>query len=265
MRRIVDLWQQQRGQYFFMCARRGDRWIEHAFTGREFDNVTRWVQAHSQWDLYWCVHGFSKPRRLERYAVPTRYAWLDLDEVDPRRVPVEPIIALETSPRRYQAIWRCDHVPTKAMRRGFSHALGADRGAWILTKLLRVPGTANFKYSQEPLVRTVWWCEEPVVSLREYDDGDDRDGTVNSSQRPKGDAEAIIRKYLPSVHLSLLETCVQGQRSDVTYKISRLLRNAGATDEEIACAIFASASFKSKWGTNLGHLWREVAASKGKT
>jgi hypothetical protein len=273
MRRIINLWRQQRGDYFFMCARRGERWIEQAFRRSEFGDVARWVRDHADCDVWWCVQSFSKPRRLERYAVPTPYAWLDLDPVDPRRLPLEPIIALETSPISYQAIWRCNHIPTKAMRRGFSQAVGGDRGAWIITKLLRVPNTVNFKYPQMPLVQVIWWCDEPIVDLRRYADGDGHNGTVDCRRKPKGDARAIILKYLdksmlPGLNVTLLDACqpprgeIRGTRSSVVHKIGRLLFEAGATEDEVACAMFASASFRSKWGTDLDRLWKEVDAAR---
>jgi hypothetical protein len=74
VQRIIDLWQQQRGQYFFVSRKRGESWIDHAFAREEFGNVARCVRGYADWNLYWCVHGFRKPRRLERYAEPTPFA-----------------------------------------------------------------------------------------------------------------------------------------------------------------------------------------------
>jgi hypothetical protein len=125
-------------------------------------------------------------------------------------------------------------------------------------------------------VEVLWWCEEPIVDLRRYADGDDQNGTVDCRRKPKGDAKAIILKYLdksrlPGLNVTLLDTCQpprggnHGHRSSVVHKIGRLLDEAGATEDEIACCMFASASFRSKWGTNLVRLWKEVAAARSKT
>ena len=125
-------------------------------------------------------------------------------------------------------------------------------------------------------MQVLWWCPEPIVDLRPYADGDDRDGIVDCRRKPKGDATAIINKYLdksrlPGLNTTLLSTCEPprngrpGQRSSVVHKIGRLLDEAGATEDEIACCMFASASFRSKWGTDLVRLWKEVAAARRKT
>ena len=109
-----------------------------------------------------------------------------------------------------------------------------------------------------------------AVDVPEYDDEGD-------AGRPRGDAKAIINKYLdktmlPGLNATLLSTCEPprngrpGQRSSVVHKIGMLLVEAGATREEIGCVMFASESFKSKWGKDLKRLWREVDAAfaKGK-
>jgi hypothetical protein len=64
-----------------------------------------------------------------------------------------------------------------------------------LTKVLRMPGTVNFKYTKRPIVRLKWWCEGPVVSLRKYNGHRDDDAPVNCGRKPKGDARAILKKY----------------------------------------------------------------------
>ena len=43
-----------------------------------------------------------------------------------------------------------------------------------------------------------------------------------------------------------------------------LLVEAGATREEVGAAVFASASFRSKWEKDLTRLWKEVDAAIAK-
>ena len=72
---------------------------------------------------------------------------------------------------------------------------------------------------------------------------------------------------LPGLNATLLSTCepphggVRGKRSDVVHKLGCLLVEAGASRGEVAAAIYASASFRSKWGRNLTRLWAEVDAA----
>jgi hypothetical protein len=72
------------------------------------------------------------------------------------------------------------------------------------------------------------------------------------------DAHVVVKKY----HIDpwLMEAAVNGQRSDVIFKIGMSLKTAGASRDEAAAAIYASRAWKSKHGVNsLGALAKEIS------
>ena len=68
----------------------------------------------------------------------------------------EPSAVVRTSPRGHHLYWRLASPlsprAAEALNRRLSYAIGADHSGWPLTKLGRVPGTANHKYPDTPEV-----------------------------------------------------------------------------------------------------------------
>lgn len=111
-------------------------------------------------DLYFAPVPFKESRRLKQHACGGVWLFADLDEVDPRRLGyLPPQVAWETSPGRYQAMWRLpEPLGPKAwerLNRAITYRTGADKGGWSLTKVLRVPGTVSTKHGYEFTVRLV--------------------------------------------------------------------------------------------------------------
>ena len=100
-------------------------------------------------NVYWCPHGFSKPRRKKQYAVLPALLWSDMDEAHPN-LQFKPTIAIESSPDRYVGIWECDATVSEGLNRRLTYHIGADKGGWDLTQVLRTPGTLNYKYDPPP-------------------------------------------------------------------------------------------------------------------
>ena len=139
---ITDIWNSQAGSYaFFALKYRDGRWKDYAIKRAEFKNAEAWVAAHRSENVYWCPHVFHSPRRREEFAMPSQYAWIDLDEVDPRTLRYRPTIAIQTSPGRFQGLWKFDRPLLKSLRKGLNDFCKGDSGGWMLTKVLRVPGT----------------------------------------------------------------------------------------------------------------------------
>jgi hypothetical protein len=271
---ITDIWNSQAGAYGYLSLKyRDGRWADHAFKRHvhQFKGIADWIDAHRSENVYWCPHLFSAAHRREEYAMPSQYAWVDNDEVDPRRLRPRPTIAIQTSPGRFQTLYWFDKPLLKQLRKGLNDHVGGDSGGWMLTKVLRVPGTKNFKYDPPARVKLLW-CDGPRhyrndwVKYEVEDVVDEVMGDVG--ERPVGDADAILKKY--RVDRSLLITCVPprdgrpGQRSDVIWKIAISLVEARASREEVGAAVYGSASFRSKWGRNLKRLWAEVDAAFAK-
>jgi hypothetical protein len=157
VRTILKIWEAEPGPIFFLSTRRRQRWEDHSFTRDDFDDLDEFVRdwVEEGYDVYWCCHSFYHRRRLANHAAPSKLLWADLDAVQPQSLPLPPSLAWCTSPGRYAALWRLDGVPTMALRKNFNDAIGADAGGYCLTKVLRVPGTRNFKYPARPLVKFV--------------------------------------------------------------------------------------------------------------
>jgi RepB DNA-primase from phage plasmid len=152
---VERVWRPQPGSWRFLSTKEIDgRWEDHPF--RECD-VAEFVADHRGSNIYFCPHGFSRPQRIKAYAVPPRLAYADLDSVDPRHIELEPSIAIESSPRRYVGLWLTDAVMPEHLNKRLTYALGADKGNWKLTQVLRVPGSINHKPEYDkPRVRLMW-------------------------------------------------------------------------------------------------------------
>jgi len=97
---------------------------------------------------------YDKPHRGKDDVSIADIVWADLDEVHPDSVTPSAPIVIESSPGRFQAIWRLDveePIPaglassySRRIAEQYKH-LGADTGGSDLAQLLRVPGTYNYK------------------------------------------------------------------------------------------------------------------------
>lgn len=101
-------------------------------------------------DLFFSPLTYERPRRLVTLHNPGHILFADLDPVNPETLEIPPHIWWETSPGSYQAIWKLDQ-PVKYrtawsdLNRRMTYTTQADKGGWAGSKVLRVPGTYNWK------------------------------------------------------------------------------------------------------------------------
>lgn len=199
--------------------------------------VERAKETHN---VYFCVNVLSVPRRKKDNAIPQNLVWADLDACRPDQVEVPPQVVIESSPYRFQALWRLDRkvdpliAENYSKRIAYHHAKdGADKSGHDLTQLLRVPGTYNYKYQTEAA---------PQVKL-----------IVNS---PKTVSTAIFEALpapeattdVPDVAVPQLEGLPSAE--SIIYRYTDVLSQHGLAN---AFARYYSEEPPSDWS---GHLWR---------
>lgn len=205
-------------------------------------------------DLYFSVARFSERGRSLERVMPTDWLWADLDEVSPSvatGMGLMPTIAVESSPGRYQAYWRLtrEFSPTviERLNRGLTYALGADKGGWDLTQVLRVPGTRNFKYAGAPRVRLLWY--EEALTYQARDVWAKVKVAVPSAELVGVTGTVLPRKDIPRKAKQLLwakaDEVVEGERSDRLWELSCLLAESGLTEDEIYALV--NVSVWNKW------------------
>lgn len=119
------------------------------------------LNPHLDGDLYFTPNLFSRPRRRKELVLPSRWLYADLDQVDPHTIDdPQPTIAWESSPGRYQCLWLLDRALEPQQHsdtnKRLTYLVGADKGGWDLTQVLRIPGTFNHKYDEKPKVKLLW-------------------------------------------------------------------------------------------------------------
>lgn len=104
-------------------------------------------------NTYFCPQLLTDKKRRKDNVDLAACIWADLDECNPNLLKVPPTIVLETSLRRYQAIWTLEEpidgrdAEAIARKIAYFHSdAGSDKSGWDLTQLLRVPGSYNHKY-----------------------------------------------------------------------------------------------------------------------
>ncbi len=128
---------------------------------KESEEAVRYALEESDGgrNVYHCAHLLGGRRRSKENAISVSSLWADGDEAKiPEGVPY-PTLTVESSPGKYHYHWKLDRrvTPEKAedLNKRLTYFVGADRGGWSLTKLLRVPGTINHDYAgvyAEPVV-----------------------------------------------------------------------------------------------------------------
>ena len=236
---VTATWRKQPGDFFCISTKtRGGDWQDHFFSRDQFSQVNRFIEENADKNLYWCPHGFSKKRRLKKYAVKPKLLWADLDHVDPRKLNgTQPTLAWESSPNRFAGIWHIDQEMTEELNQSLTMSIGADRGGWDLTQVLRIPGTTNYKYGKGVPGRKLWWKADEVVSVKELRKHlkvtpEGEGGFVSDRGLARKIYEKYAKRMKPDVRKMILAERAVGDRSKVLWHLGQSLINIGLTRDE---------------------------------
>lgn len=240
-------------------------------------------QATHRRNVWYCTSLLEKPERKKEYCLPGSLVWADLDTCNPNKVDPVPSVIVESSPRRWQALWRTSTVLEPYEQEDYSRRIaykysnsGADVTGWDLTQLLRVPETYNFKYMDGddiPMVKLIQSLETPVPSNLFLDIDaapsdnlttvDAADSLPDVSKLP--DSEMILYKYFAAVstnqfkQLYLVEPNEDQDWSTALWRLLNISIEAGMSDEEVFVVALTSACNKYKRDNRpVVHLWEDV-------
>jgi hypothetical protein len=219
-------------------------------------------------DLYYSVAMFAERGRNKEDVLPLSWLWADLDEVHPSvatGMGFMPTVAIESSPGRYQALWKLskEHGPKviEKLNRGLTYLLGADRGGWDLTQVLRIPSTRNFKYPGAPPVRMLWAND---LTYQAQDVWSAVKGAVPAAELAGVVDQILPKRDIPHKALRLLaakpEETVDGEKSDRLWELNCLLAEAGCTEDEIEDLVIHSAwnKFAGRGSSASAQLRRDI-------
>ncbi|QXT39429.1 DNA-primase RepB domain-containing protein [Gymnodinialimonas ceratoperidinii] len=277
---LTSIWQSAADgpatRYACMAFRRqGGGKFEFVFVDPSDRSQTRAaLLAHNrkEWDQYFCPATFSERSREKRYALPTNLLWCDADEADPRGFSPPPSIVWETSPRRYQAIWILDETLTPGEAETFSRALtynhGGDKNGWPSNKLLRILGSFNHKPNYESPFVGVLKYELTPINERPATEPWHRPAAAAAVSFDGFDHLAhdkfdVLKRYRHSLTVSTRQLirdkrAYAPDRSSRIYAIVVGLHGVGASLDEIASVVWASAYFQDKYGPNIRALSNEL-------
>ena len=238
---VRKVWSEQPRGYYSLSTKQGDNWKDHFF--ESIDEALEFAKktGDRRNDLYWCITTLSEPRRQKYNVNPTKFLWQDLDEVDPKnlRGEAKPQIAWESSPGRYQALWRLpktlDPIQAEQLNKQLAEATFADHGSWILTKVLRVPETRNHKYNGNPPGKLLW-AHRGVTSFSGYSSSLDDTGLSADHSSEFDKVLMANRNRIPRKVLTLLlqdEKPRPGKRSDILWYMHHELIKAGLKPQEV--------------------------------
>ena len=110
-------------------------------------------------EVWHCAHLLSKGRRVKENAAPVLTLWGDLDGDEVPNGSLKPTAVVESSPGRFHCYWRLSEEMgaglAEDLNKRLARAAGAYRSNFDLTQLLRVPGTADHKYPDLPIVKVL--------------------------------------------------------------------------------------------------------------
>jgi len=234
-------------------------------------------------NLYFTPGLFTEPFRRKAYALPGRWLYADLDEINPSDLPdLRPTVAWETSPGRYQAMWLLRRpLPPEvlgALNQRVTYFTEADKGGWSLTKVLRVPGTVSHKRAKPFRVNLLWFDSQITYEARYIarlthvvDVPRTSQVALRDLRIPKTPPAQILRNHRVSARIRKLYKArvARGDRSERLWQLENLLLKEGLSPEETLAVVRKTVWNKYK-GQNreVSQLWAEInkaANLNGKT
>lgn len=230
---LMRVWREQCQPGEFVClSAKGSSWKDYSFP---FDDnleheLEQWLENHKTRDMYFCPLPFREGRRVKSGVVRSRFLWSDIDDGDWHKS--EPTVLWESSPGRFQGLWKLPNAvdPERAaeMSKAMAYHIGADRGGWDLTQVLRIPGTPNLKYEEKPIVTFRHWNTRLLKSV------------------PQGVLDRW-RKALPAKLVKIIEgPAEQGRRSDMLWYLEHEMCDLGVPIKDVFEILRGSAWNKYK-------------------
>jgi hypothetical protein len=131
----------------------------------EAEQAAKYILEKSEqgYNVYSCAHLLVEPKRTKDTAASIVSLYADGDGAEVPEWMDPPTLTVESSPGRHQYWWRLKRrmAPEEAeeLNRLLTYKIGADKGCWNLTRVLRIPGTRNYDYAEiygeVPIVRVV--------------------------------------------------------------------------------------------------------------
>ncbi len=229
---LMKVWRPQGREWFYCISTKSNKWKDHFFKLNEKKKLTKFLDSidTKKVDVYFCPTPFKRKRRLSQHVAGSSFLWSDLDEVNPESIEPKPTVAWESSPGRYAALWMIEKLtPAKeieAINKQLTYFLGADKGGWDLSQVLRLPGTRNNKYKKKPTVKLLWQNTESY-NLKDL-----------SKYKQIIDPLEILKKYRYKLSKSLVNQLTKrkatvGKRSEILWKLEAELYEAGLSPNEI--------------------------------
>lgn len=231
---ILNVWRLQspkKGVYFCLATlnQSNKKWADHFFKWPvSKEELEEFIEKYpvSKYNHYFCPTPFINPKRKKSYVIGSRLLWADLDHVNPRSCEFKPQIAWKSSDERYACLWILDDFyPTDMIEqrnKAMSYSIGADRGGWDLTQVLRVPGTLNHKYEPSQRVKTLWFKKDKEHKLEDLPEH------IYENLDPRETLKQYKGKIKPStLRLLTSKRATEGKRSEVIWKINNELAEQG--------------------------------------
>lgn len=224
-------------------------------------------------NVWFGVNLLSSPKRIKEHCLAQNLLWADLDTCDPADVIPKPQCVIESSPARFQAIWRMDEKIDPYIAEQYSKRIayayrvnGVDPSGWDLTQLLRVPNTYNYKYEDTPRVELVSAFETlaPLAALGglpELSEGDADYIVELPDELP--DADKVIMQHWTRLSRTqfgiLYDEEPEFDWSRVLWRLINICLECDLTAEEtLAVALKAKCNKYARDDRPIGHLWAEV-------
>lgn len=227
------------------------------------------LELLSEVDLYWAPGGF-RGRRTNENLSRFNLLWADLDGFDEGRLLGKldetgfewPDFAWMTSPDNMQALWRIKELGSyeewASYNKALTYALGADKGGWHGSKLLRIPGTQNWKRGgvygftiakefRQPLDVKIYLTPADTTPIAKTGD---RLIVVPGREQ----WEAAVSKTTDAEYSVIMARA--RDRSAEIWNRSRLLKGAGYSQEDIFTLLWFSPC--NKWQTNPAKLMADI-------
>lgn len=229
------------------------KWEERSFQWPEgLESIKAYIKESNTkgYDLYWCPTVLTQRQRVKESIPNISVLYADLDEVNPRDIQdsLRPSVAWESSPNRFAAVWFLDEpIPAKQgeeINKGLTYLLGADKGGWDLTQVLRIPGTRNFKYEGNPQGKLLWYETHtinpqniPAMPVEQDPEEFEKVDLIDSDPAKLLSLISTVKDKIKPKTLSLLITSEEDillyDRSEKLWELECQLLESGISPEKV--------------------------------